>query len=235
MIQNNQNKKIIKIKKVIKMDFSKINIIIKEINKTIKKNNFKTPSVTFLKIHGATPYLILISTIISLRTKDEVTLPASKRLFELAKTPEEMMKLNEIDIINAIYPAGFYRRKAINIIEVSKEIFEKYNSIVPDEIDELIKLKGVGRKTANLVVSLGYNKPAICVDTHVHRISNRLGYVKTKNPEETEFELRKKLPKKFWNSYNDILVTYGQNICRPISPKCHICNVRNICDYGKIK
>ena len=206
-----------------------IDYLMKELKKIVV--SFDLPSVSFLKVHGATPFLILISTIISLRTKDEVTLKAAKRLFEIAKTPAEIIDLGSEKIEQLIYPAGFYKTKAKTIIGISKDIISKFNGIVPDEIDDLLTLKGVGRKTANLVLSVGYNKNAICVDTHVHRISNRLGYVKTKNADETEFALRKKLPEKYWIKYNDYLVAFGQNVCKPINPKCEICQFKKICDF----
>ena len=141
-----------------------------------------------------------------------------------------MAKLPSKKIENTIYPAGFYITKAKRIKNVCKVLIENYNGKVPDDIDELLKLHGVGRKTANLVVSLGYGKLGICVDTHVHRISNRLGLVKTKNPHQTEFALRKILPEKYWIEYNDLLVTYGQNLCKPISPFCSKCNIRRYCN-----
>jgi endonuclease-3 len=158
-----------------------------------------------------------------------VTKKASIKLFEHASTPNEMINLTEDDIKTLIYPVGFYKTKAKRIIEMSHKILEDYNGVVPDTIDELLKLKGVGRKTANIVITLGYAKLGICVDTHVHRISNRWGYVKTKNPTQTEFALREKLPKEYWIEYNDILVTYGQNVCVPISPKCSICPIEKYC------
>jgi len=158
-----------------------------------------------------------------------VTKKASIKLFEHASTPNEMINLTEDDIKILIYPVGFYKTKAKRIIEMSHKILKDYNGIVPDTIDELLKLKGVGRKTANIVITLGYAKLGICVDTHVHRISNRWGYVKTKNPTQTEFALREKLPKEYWIEYNDILVTYGQNVCVPISPKCSICPIEKYC------
>lgn len=158
-----------------------------------------------------------------------MTKKASIKLFEHASTPDEMINLTEDDIKTLIYPVGFYKTKAKRIIEMSHKILEDYNGIVPDTIDELLKLKGVGRKTANIVITLGYAKLGICVDTHVHRISNRWGYVKTKNPIQTEFALREKLPKEYWIEYNDILVTYGQNVCVPISPKCSICPIEKYC------
>ncbi len=158
-----------------------------------------------------------------------MTKKASIKLFEHASTPNEMINLTEDDIQTLIYPVGFYKTKAKRIIEMSHKILKDYNGIVPDTIDELLKLKGVGRKTANIVITLGYAKLGICVDTHVHRISNRWGYVKTKNPTQTEFALREKLPKEYWIEYNDILVTYGQNVCVPISPKCSICPIEKYC------
>ena len=187
-------------------------------------------------VRAASPFKVLISTIISLRTKDDVTKAASFKLFAVADTADELMKLPAEEIRSLIFPAGFYKTKAQTIIDVSRTIAEKYDGVVPDEIDELLKLKGVGRKTANLVVTLGYGKLGICVDTHVHRISNRFGYVSTKTPEETEFALRKKLPKKFWIVYNDLLVSYGQNLCKPISPFCSQCKISNYCErIGVIK
>ena len=155
---------------------------------------------------------------------------ASRRLFDLADTQEKMLKLSAKKIEKAIFPVGFYRTKAKAIRQICRSLIEKYGGKVPDEIDELLKLKGVGRKTANLVVTLGYRKPGICVDTHVHRISNRWGYIRTKNPKETEYALRKKLPKRYWIEYNDLLVTFGQNLCRPISPQCSQCPVEKYCD-----
>ena len=190
----------------------------------------KYPTVTDLAIRARNPFHILISTLLSLRTKDEVTEVATERLLQLAATPEEMLKLTEDEIITAIYPVGFYRNKAETIIRVSGELVENYESRVPDTIDELLTLKGVGRKTANLVVTLGYNKKGICVDTHVHRISNRLGYVKTTKADETEFALREKLPKKYWIDFNTLLVAFGRRICRPVSPLCSVCPISPYCD-----
>ncbi len=176
------------------------------------------------------PFKILISTVLSLRTKDETTHKATDRLFDVANTPERMMKLSVEEIQKLIYPVGFYKTKAENIKKICKKLIDEYDGKVPDTIDELLTFKGVGRKTANLVITLGYDKLGICVDTHVHRISNRLGYVKTKTPEKTEFALRKKLPKKYWIIYNDLLVVYGQNLCKPISPFCSKCKISKYCD-----
>lgn len=175
------------------------------------------------------PYLVLIACILSLRTNDKTTYPATLRMLELGRTPEDFAKCDVKELEKAIYPVGFYANKAKQIVELSKELVEKYNSKVPESIEEMTKFKGVGRKTANLVMSRGFNKPAICVDVHVHRIFNRLGYVKTKTPEETEFALRKKLPEKHWIDINTLLVTHGQNVCKPIKPLCDICPIKKYC------
>lgn len=175
------------------------------------------------------PYLVLIACILSLRTNDKTTYPATLRMLKLGKTPQDFAKCDEKELEKAIYPVGFYANKAKQIIELSKEIVEKYNGKVPDTIEELVKFNGVGRKTANLTIARGFNKPAICVDVHVHRIFNRMGYVKTKNPEETEFALREKLPVKHWIDINTLIVTHGQNVCKPQKPMCDICPVKDYC------
>lgn len=190
---------------------------------------FNEPVVSKIAEDKCDPYKILISTLLSLRTKDDVTLKASKILFNLADNPYKMVKLSKEEIENAIYPVGFYHRKAQQILDISKEIIEKYDGRVPPSFEELLSLKGVGRKTANLVLSEGFGMKNIAVDTHVHRISNRIGLVKTKNPEETELALMKVLPKKYWTIFNKLLVTLGQNICTPISPKCSICPIETYC------
>jgi endonuclease-3 len=190
---------------------------------------WQTPVVTLIAEASDSPFKVLISCILSLRTQDTTTAHASHRLFALADSPETMVRLTAKKIERAIFPVGFYRTKAKTILEICRTLIEKYSGKVPDEIDELLKLKGVGRKTANLVVTLGYNKPGICVDTHVHRISNRWGYVKTATPEKTEVALRAKLPKQYWIEYNDLLVSFGQQLCRPISPLCSQCPVAKYC------
>ncbi len=192
--------------------------------------DWDVPIVTQYADDQRGPFAILISTLLSLRTKDEVTEAASKRLFALADRPETMVMLPEETIRQVIYPAGFYRNKARAIVEVCRELIERYESRVPDTIESLLTLKGVGRKTANLVVTLGYGKEGICVDTHVHRISNRLGYVRTRTPDETEFALRRKLPRKYWIRYNTLLVAFGRSICRPVSPLCRRCALYSDCD-----
>lgn len=189
------------------------------------------PKSDFVKLMDTfhDPYLVLISCILSLRTNDKTTYPATLRMLELGRTPEDFAKCDLKELEKAIYPVGFYANKAKQIVELSQRLVTEYNSQVPDSIEEMIKFNGVGRKTANLVMSRGFNKPAICVDVHVHRIFNRIGYVKTKTPEETEFALREKLPIKYWIDINTLLVTHGQNICKPIKPECGKCPINNLC------
>ncbi|OGX12953.1 MAG: endonuclease III [Nitrospirae bacterium RIFCSPLOWO2_12_FULL_63_8] len=176
------------------------------------------------------PFRVLIACVLSLRTKDKTTADASRRLFALAHTPRAMLKLPLRRIEKAIYPVGFYRNKARQIKDICRRLLSDYKGRVPDSIEELLTLNGVGRKTANLTVTVGYNKPGICVDIHVHRISNRWGYVKTKTPAETEEALRRKLPEPYWITYNDLLVPYGQNLCQPVSPWCSKCKLVKYCD-----
>ena len=209
---------------------SEISQVIKIIAKESKR--FKLSSVSEVSL-SQDPYKVLISCILSLRTRDATTYPAASRLFKLADSPEKMIKLDTEVIERTIYPVGFYKQKAITIKDVSNILIDKYNSKVPDDINELLKLKGVGRKTANIVVVYGYDKPGLPIDTHCHRIPNRLGWISTKTPEETEQELRKLIPKQHWKTFNDVFVAFGQNICKPIGPKCSICPVKSPCDYGK--
>lgn len=192
-------------------------------------NSLHVPWLDEMVSEERDPFKVLISCILSLRTQDKVTGEASRRLFELAQTPEALSKLSVEKIEKVIYPVGFYRVKARSIKEISGEIIAKHHSKVPDTIEELLTLKGVGRKTANLVVTLGYNKDGICVDTHVHRIPNRWGLIKTKNPHQTEFVLREILPVRYWKELNSILVAFGQGICKPISPLCSQCKIHSYC------
>jgi endonuclease-3 len=187
------------------------------------------PIVTEISHRHRDPYEVLISCVLSLRTKDDVTRPAANRLLDQAPTPADMLKLSEEEIARLIYPVGFYRTKAKNVRNICKDLMDKHDAQVPDELDQLLALKGVGRKTANLVITLGFGKLGICVDTHVHRISNRLGLVRTKTPDQTEMALREVLPKEYWIEYNDLLVTWGQNVCRPISPRCSRCALTPYC------
>jgi len=190
--------------------------------------DYIVPSVTQVSIKGG-PFQVLISCILSLRTKDKTTIQASKRLFKIADNPENMLKLTAGKIQKLIYPVGFYRNKSRVILGLSKKLLEDYSGRVPDSLDALLGLKGVGRKTANLVLGLGFGVPAICVDTHVHRISNRLGWVKTSSPEQTEFALQEIIPRDRWIELNTILVAFGQNLCFPVSPFCSKCKVYRFC------
>jgi endonuclease-3 len=197
--------------------------------------NWDVPVITLNAQDDHDPYRVLISTILSLRTQDQTTAKASKRLFDLADTPQAMVQLDRQTIEQAIYPVGFYRTKAPQIVDISQRLLDEFDGMVPDDIETLITFHGVGRKTANLVLSEGYGLPAICVDTHVHRISNRWGYVKTKDPLATEMALRKKLPKDYWIEYNPTLVALGQQVCKPTSPICSACPVAAFCKRIDVK
>ncbi|CAN5133539.1 endonuclease III [soil metagenome] len=186
-------------------------------------------SVNIVNQYGQDPYLVLISCLLSLRTKDTVSFPASQRLFEHAKTPAQMLKVPIKTIEKLIYPTGFYHRKAALLHAVSQDLIDRFKGKVPKTEQELRSINGVGPKTANLVLGVAFDIPAICVDTHVHRVSNRLGLVKTKTVEETEVELKKILPPEYWIEYNHLMVLWGQNICVPISPKCSQCAIVKLC------
>lgn len=190
---------------------------------------WRRPAVTVVADEGRSPFRVLVSCVISLRTKDEVTALASARLFQRAATPEAMQELPVEEIAGLIYPAGFYRNKAEQIHEIAQRLVADYGGEVPDDMDELLSFKGVGRKTANLVLTLGFGKQGICVDTHVHRICNRWGYVVTRSPEETEMALRSILPQEYWIEINDLLVAFGQNHCLPVSPLCSTCRLASLC------
>jgi endonuclease-3 len=203
----------------------------KEMIRILKKHlKDDVPSVTKISRQEKNdPFLVLIGTLLSLRTKDELTEKVMERLVRRARTPEELLSIPVGELQKLIYPVGFYRNKTKVLRNVSRIILETYHGIVPDSIDELLKIKGVGRKTANLVVTEAYGKPGICVDTHVHRISNRIGAVTTKDPHQTEETLRKVLPKQYWIIYNTLLVTFGKRICTPISPHCSQCPIAHLC------
>lgn len=192
-------------------------------------SSLKTPAVGVVAEETKDPFAVLISCILSLRTRDETTATASARLLNIADTPEKMLRLTEEQIANVIYPVSFYRNKAKSILAIAQLLINSFSAQVPDDLDTLLTLPGVGRKTANLVVSVAFGKPAICVDIHVHRISNRLGYIQTKSPDESEMALRKKLPSQYWVTFNDILVPFGQYVCTPISPFCSRCPVQIYC------
>ncbi len=214
-----------------------LNIIMNKSQKNIDKiiqalKDANLPQRDFVKMMETfhDPFKVLICCILSLRTNDLTTYPCSLRMLEIGTKPEDFLNVDVETLAKAIYPVGFYKNKAQQILDISRDLVENYGSKVPASIDELVKFKGVGRKTANLVMAKGFDIPAICVDVHVHRISNRLGWVKTKTPEETEMALRKLLPEKYWLDINTILVTFGQNLCRPTKPMCEKCPVAEFCE-----
>lgn len=210
--------------------------MIKNFDKIISKINEmelkQTEFVCFME-EVKNPFIVLIACILSLRTNDKTTYPATMRMLKLGKTPQDFINVKLEDLEKAIYPVGFYKNKAKQILDIAHELYYNYNSIVPNTIEELIKFKGVGRKTANLVLAKGYNLPSICVDVHVHRISNRLGIVKTNTPDDTEFALKENLPTKSWSQINTLFVTLGQNICKPITPLCDKCAIKEFCEFYK--
>ena len=209
------------------LDNKQIAQVIKRLNLAMR--DWPDPSVTLVGKKFKSPFLVLISCLLSLRTRDETTLPASERLFARADTIQGMLKIPVAEIEKLIYPVGFYKTKAVRIHEICDDLLIRFKGKVPQDLEALLTLKGVGRKTANLVLTEGLGQLGICVDTHVHRISNRLGYIKTRTPAETEFALRKKLPTRYWIAYNALLVMWGQNVCKPISPKCSVCPIKGIC------
>ena len=218
------------------MPESRIETVIRILRRETRK--FTVPIVSRIAESESVqkPFLVLISCLLSLRTKDETTAAASERLFNLAGSPREILSLSVRQIEKAIYPAGFYRTKAKRIKEICRVLIDKFSSRVPEGLEDLLTLKGVGRKTANLVLTEGFGKLGVCVDTHVHRITNRLGFCRSGSPEETEACLRNKLPKRYWIEYNKLLVTWGQNICKPVSPLCGTCAVEKYCrKIGVIK
>jgi endonuclease-3 len=201
---------------------------IHEVVRILKRETRQWP-VPAIGKYTETPFTVLISCILSLRTQDRTTVAASERLFAIAMDPETMLAMRVEAIERAIYPVSFYRTKAKTIHAICEHLLSRFSGKVPSELDALLSLPGVGRKTANIVVTLAFRKPGIAVDTHVHRISNRLGYVRTRTPEETEMELRRKLPRPYWIVINDLLVAYGQNLCKPISPFCSKCKIADYC------
>jgi endonuclease-3 len=201
----------------------------KVIDRVLRRLSRMYDITRFARTNGPDPFRILVGCVISLRTKDEVSYPATERLFRRASTPRSMIRLREATIARLIYPAGFYRRKARQIRTICRRLIDEHGARVPDTIEGLLALPGVGRKTANLVVTLGFDKPGICVDVHVHRITNRLGWVATRHPDETEETLRGFLAPRHWIPINEILVRHGQRICRPVSPLCSACPVAEDC------
>lgn len=204
-----------------------IDTVMQTLQKTMPA--FTQPLIDQMGEASQTPFRILVATILSLRTKDTLTAVVAPRLFAVADTPESTLALGEERLAELIYPVGFYRTKARSIIEVCRILLDRYAGAVPADLDALLQLPGVGRKTANLVITAGYGLPGICVDIHVHRITNRWGYVATKSPEATEMALREYLPAQYWIPINNLLVTLGQNICHPTSPRCSACPVAEHC------
>jgi endonuclease III len=210
-----------------------IDKIYKILSKEVPK--YKVPVVELVEAQTKDPFKILIATILSARTKDKTTSYSVNKLFKKVKNAKDLDKLSISQIEKLIYPVGFYKNKSKYLKKLPKVLDDEFKGRIPSEIDELLKLPGVGRKTANLVRAVAFRKPAICVDVHVHRISNRLGYVKTKTPYDTEMALRAKLPKKYWLKWNYLLVAFGQNLCRPVSPKCDTCPIKKYCKRVGIK
>ena len=206
---------------------------IDNIVQTLKNAN--QPKSDFVKLMDSfdNPYLVLIACILSLRTNDKTTYPATLRMLELAKTPQEMINVNANDLEKAIYPVGFYTNKAKQIIQLSKKIVENYNGQVPCDIDELCKFNGVGRKTANVVYSEAFGGNAIAVDTHVFRVSNRLGLVNTTTPEQTEKQLNEVIPEEYWSKMHHLLIFLGRYVCKAIKPACGECNLKDLCKFYK--
>jgi endonuclease III len=216
------------------METAALQKVLRILRRAIKQ--WKVPAVGAIAARAVDrPFETLISTMLSLRTKDAVTEQASRRLLGVAPTPEAIAPLPPARIEQLIFPVGFYRTKARNLKESCRILVENYSGKVPRDLDALLELPGVGRKTANLVVTVGYNAPGICVDTHVHRITNIWGYVATNTPDQTEYALRAKLPRKYWTTFNDILVTFGQNLCTPVSPWCSKCPVAQFCPRLRVK
>ena len=216
------------------MNTATLELVLRALRREVRK--WKVPAVGVIAEDAIDrPFETLVSTILSLRTKDAVTEQASRRLLGRAPTPEAIARLPVAAVERFIYPAGFYRTKARNLKKTCRILLDRHGGKVPRRMEELLELPGVGRKTANLVITVGYGDYGICVDTHVHRISNLWGYVRTANPEETEFALRRKLPRKHWKTYNDLLVTYGQNLCVPVSPWCSKCPVQMHCEKVGLK
>jgi endonuclease-3 len=212
------------------LEWDDIVAALKKWRKELQKTGTGDPSVTTVaERYNSDPWAVLVSTILSLRTKDEVTLKCSRALLSKAPTPAKLLALKEETVAELAYPAGFYRTKAANLKKIAALLLDNYGGKVPSDLDTLLSLPGVGRKTANLVIIEAYGKDGICVDVHVHRISNRAGWLCSQTPEETEMILRQILPRKFWKALNPLLVLYGQNICRPVSPYCSLCVIAPYC------
>jgi len=210
-----------------------IDTIVKRLTEYVQ--TVKTPIIDLITAETHDPFKILVGTVLSARTKDETTAKCIEKLFSHIEAPQDLVKLTIPQIENLIFPVGFYHQKAKHLHSLAQKLIEAFNGCVPHTIDEMLTLPGVGRKTANLVMIMAFNEPAMCVDTHVHRISNRFGYIQTKTPAESEQALRQKLPLRHWKVYNSLLVAFGQSLCKPINPKCHICPVKTLCKRIGVK
>lgn len=211
-------------------DIEKVYEILKE-----EFYKYRMPVVDLIESQTNDPFKVLVTTIMSARTRDETTSSAARRLFKHVNSIDDFQKFTTEQIQNLIYPVGFYREKAINLKKLPDVLKEKFNGVIPSTVEELVTLPGVGRKTANLVVAVAFNKPAVCVDIHVHRIFNRLGYLKTKTPFETEMQLRKWLPVKYWTTFNSFFVSFGQHTCLPVKPHCDNCPIFSYCSRVGVK
>ena len=204
-----------------------------EVYEILEENlkDYTIPLAEQIQIKTKKPFFVLIGTILSARTKDETTAKVCNKLFKKIKNFKDLEKIEIKKLEKLLYPVGFYKQKAEYLKKLPEVVYNNFNGNIPSEIEELIKLPGVGRKTANLVRSVAFNLPGICVDTHVHRIFNRIGFIKTENPLETEMVLRKKIPEDLWNKTNYLFVMFGQNICKPISPSCRNCPINKFCKF----
>lgn len=211
----------------------KIDEIFEILVQEVKK--YKVPVVDLIKVQTGSPFKILVATILSARSNDKTTAVVSERLFKFVSCPDDFNKYSEEVLVEILFPIGFYKNKAKFLKKLPSVLNDKFNGIIPHTIDELILLPGVGRKTANLVLAQAFEIPAICVDVHVHRILNRIDYIRTKTPFDTEMRLRNKLPKKYWLTVNTIFVMFGQYLCRPVSPKCPICPIEHLCGKKHLK
>jgi endonuclease III len=214
-----------------------IDVVCRILKKEFGKH--RMPVIDLIQLQENDPFKVLIATILSARTRDQTTTEAARRLFKFAAKPSDLASMSVKEIERLIFPVGFYQNKARFLHDLPDELDRLFGGRIPDTVEELIQLPGVGRKTANLVVAVGFNKPAICVDVHVHRITNRLGYLKTRTPLETEMTLRRILPQKHWITFNSSLVSFGQHTCLPLNPRCDGCPLLGYCDrvggYDKVR
>jgi endonuclease III len=228
-----RNYKNIPLKKTGRKTATAVDLIYKKVQKEFQKH--RMPVVDLIQVQTRDPFKVLLATILSARTKDATTTDAAARLFSVVHSFEDLESIPQSELEQLIYPVGFYKNKALHLKQLPSVVKTKFHGHIPQRVEELVQLPGVGRKTANLVVAVGFNKPAVCVDVHVHRICNRLGYVKTGTPFETEMKLRKILPVKYWITFNSYLVSFGQHLCFPINPRCDVCPIYKYCRRVGVK